>query len=123
LDVSLLLITGGLALLITLARFGGKLIGTQIGARIIHAPKPVRRYLGISLLPQAGVTIGLILHARGQLAGGIENHANASQAMAIIDFFVNAVLASVVINELLTPFLLRFALVRAGEAGNNNPGK
>jgi hypothetical protein len=47
------------------------------------------------------VTIGLILHARGQLAGGIENHANASQAMAVIDFFVNAVLASVVINELL----------------------
>ena len=123
LDVSLLLITGGLALLITLARFGGKLIGTQIGARVMHAPESVRRYLGISLLPQAGVTIGLILHARGQLAGGIENHANASQAMAVIDFFVNAVLASVVINELLTPFLLRFALVRAGEAGNNNPGK
>ena len=88
----------------------------------IHAPKPVRRYLGISLLPQAGVAIGLVLHARGQLGGGIENHANASQAMVVIDYFVNAVLASVVINELLTPFLLRFALVRAGEAGNNNPG-
>ncbi|MBT6155350.1 MAG: cation:proton antiporter [Planctomycetaceae bacterium] len=121
LDVSLLFVAGGLALLITLSRFGGKLIGTQFTARIFRAPKSVRRYLGISLLPQAGVTIGLILHARGQLAGGIENNSNASQELAMIDFFVNAVLASVVINELLTPFLLRSALVRAGEVRNNHP--
>jgi len=69
LDVSLLMITGGLAALLTLARFFGKLAGTQLGARITRAPKVVRRYLGIGLLPQAGVTIGLILHARGQLIG------------------------------------------------------
>ncbi len=121
LNFSLLMIASGLAPLITLARFGGKLVGTQLGTRVIRVPKSVRRYLGISLLPQAGVTIGLILHARGQLAGGIEHHANPSQEMAVIDYFVNAVLASVVINALLAPFLLRFALVRAGEANNNKP--
>ena len=121
LDLSLLVVAGGLAVLITLARFAGKLVGAQAGTRLFGAPKPVRRYLGISLLPQAGVTIGLILHARGQLVAGLENNSSMQPALAVIDYFVNAVLASVVINELITPFLLRFALLRAGETNNNNP--
>ena len=121
LNLSFLIIAGGLAPLITLARFGGKIVGTQIGARIIQTPKSVRRYLGLSLLPQAGVTIGLILHARGQLTGGIEHYPDAVQEMAVIDYFVDAVLASVVINALLAPFLLRFALAHAGETNHTDP--
>ncbi|MDG2222681.1 MAG: cation:proton antiporter [Rubripirellula sp.] len=122
LDLALLTTTGGLAVVITLARFGGKLLGAQIAASLLKAPRTVRRYLGLTLLPQAGVTIGLILHARGQLVVAMGNDENLKAELGYLDFFVNAVLASVVINELITPFLLRFALMQSGDANHQSKG-
>lgn len=123
LDLSLLWVTGGAALVITVARFVGKVLGARVGTTLTKSPPVVRRYLGISLLPQAGVTIGLILHARGELSVGLQDNGATSDAIQFVDYFVNAILASVVINELLTPFLLRFALIKSGEAGNSLSSK
>ncbi|SHJ29541.1 Kef-type K+ transport system, membrane component KefB [Malonomonas rubra DSM 5091] len=95
---------GGLALLIILGRFVGKLLGSRVGARISGAPDCVRNYLGFALLPKAGVTVGLVLAAE-------EIFGPTLQA----EVMINAVLGSVIINELLTPFFVRFALSRAGE--------
>ncbi len=80
--------------LIVLGRFIGKLYGTRLGATISNAPK-------------AGVTVGLILLAKDTF--------NSSPISAIM---VNAVLGSVIVNELIAPPLVRYALTRAGEAGN-----
>jgi Kef-type K+ transport system membrane component KefB len=44
-----------------LARIGGKLLGVWVGARASHANKDVRRWMGLALMPQAGVAIGMAL--------------------------------------------------------------
>lgn len=102
-DWQVLALAGPLALLIVLARFGGKLVGAYCGARMAGALPLVRRYLGCGLLPQAGVTVGLVLMARPWCDP------------PIYQLMLNAVLGSVIINELIAPPLVRYALLRAGE--------
>jgi NhaP-type Na+/H+ or K+/H+ antiporter len=46
-----------------LARIGGKLLGVWAGARASHANKEVQRWMGLALMPQAGVAIGMALLA------------------------------------------------------------
>jgi Kef-type K+ transport system membrane component KefB len=105
LDFGVMMAAGWLALLITLGRLAGKFLGSRLGAQVSHAPQVVKRYLGFALLPTAGVTVGLVLEAKG-IFGSTQ----------ISEVMVNAVLGSVIINELLTPFFVRFSLIKAGEA-------
>lgn len=93
-----------LALLIVLTRCVGKYMGTRIGATISHAPDTVKNYLGLALLPKAGVTVGLVLLAE-----------RAFPAFGAI--LVNAVIASVIINELIAPPLVKYAIFKAKESG------
>lgn len=104
LDLRVIETAGWLALVITFGRFAGKLLGTHFGAQISHAQKAVKKYLGFALLPTAGVTVGLDLDAKNLLG-----------ETQLTEVLVSAVLGSVIINELLTPFLVRFSLVKAGE--------
>ena len=101
-DASVMRTAGILALLIVATRFTGKYLGTRIGATISHAPDVIKKYLGLALLPKAGVTLGLALLAE-----------RAFPAFGNIIF--NGVLASVIINELVAPPLAKYAIVKAGE--------
>jgi len=103
-DLSVLKVAGVLALLIVLARCLGKYTGARTGARISHAPDTIQKYLGLALLPKAGVTMGLILLA-------------ALQFPTFGSLMLNAVLASTIINELAAPPLTKYAIFKAGEAG------
>jgi Kef-type K+ transport system membrane component KefB len=102
-DLSMLKIAGLLALSIVAARYTGKYAGTWIGGTISHAPEAVRRYLGLALLPQAGVAVGLVLLAEKTFP-------------AFGSVMLAAVLTSVIVNELITPPLTKYALFKAGEA-------
>jgi len=104
-DLGVIKAAGILALLIVLGRFSGKYLGVRVGATISHASGTVKKYLGLALLPKAGVTIGLALLAK-----------SAFPAFGAI--MMNAVLASVIINELLAPPLVKYAIFKAGEAGS-----
>ncbi|MCK4418988.1 cation:proton antiporter [Candidatus Aerophobetes bacterium] len=104
-DLGVVKTAGILALLIVIGRFSGKFVGAKMGAAISQAPVVVRRYLGLGLLPKAGVTIGLILLAQQN-----------STFTIIGPIMVNAILASVIINELIAPPLTKYALFKAGEA-------
>jgi len=103
-DLEVLQSAGLLAVVIVLSRCAGKFVGARAGATISHAPDTVRKYLGFALLPKAGVTVGLVLLAQ-----------RAFPVMG--DIMVNAVLASVIINELVAPPLSRYAICKSGEAG------
>ena len=102
-DLSVMKLAGILALLIVITRCLGKYTGVRVGAGISHAPDNVKKYLGLALLPKAGVTVGLVL-------------------LASIEFptfgvvMLNAVLASTIINELIAPPLSRYAIFKSGEA-------
>ncbi len=102
-DLSVLKAAVILALLIVLTRYTGKYVGARTGARISHAPDAVRKYLGFALLPQAGVAIGLVLLAEQSFP-------------TFGDIMLNGILASVIINEIVTPPLTKYAIFKAGEA-------
>jgi Kef-type K+ transport system membrane component KefB len=102
-DVALVWRMGALGVIYVLARTAGKSLGAWWGARRLSMPDTVRRHLGFALFAQADLAIGLTL---------VINRSFAEFAPAI----GVAVLAAVVVYEMLGPIGVRFALVRAGEA-------
>lgn len=105
-DISVFSTAAFIGIALMLGRFTGKLSGTIVGARISHAPPVIRKYLGLTLLPKAGLSLGLIFLARPFLAA------------ETYEVLLNAMLASVIINELIAPPMVKWALSRAGEIGS-----
>ena len=70
---------------------------------VVHSPEPVRKYLGITLLPQAGVALGMCATAY-RVLGGTDG-----------TLVRNIVLFSVLVYELVGPSLTKWALTRAGD--------
>ncbi len=103
-----ILILGGAYILF---RAAGKYSGVYLGCLAGRVRGPVRRYLGLCMLPQAGVAIGLVLMIQ---ASPLASHLPPDQVL-IIDNMVNIILLSVFINELIGPPLSRFGLVRGNE--------
>lgn len=106
LDLSLLASGGTLAVLIVVGRMGGKFFGSALGATLSGALPQVRKYLGLGLLPKAGVTVGLALL--------VEKDPRMAE---VAEVFINGILASTIINQLISPPLVKLALVKSGEAG------
>ncbi len=102
LDVTALPAVGLLGLLYILFRSAGKYFGARLGATLVHSPANIRKYLGVTLLPQAGVAIGMAQLALTQLP----EYGKQIQAVA---------LAATLIYELVGPALTKMALVKAGE--------
>jgi Kef-type K+ transport system membrane component KefB/CBS domain-containing protein len=93
---------GLLGICYVLARTTGKWLGAHYGARLGRFGERERQYVGMTLLAQAGVAIGLAASlARSWPAGG--------------HLIETIVLGSVVVFELIGPLAVRFGLVRAGE--------
>ena len=86
-----------------LIRSAGKYIGAMISSRAMKCSEDVRRYLGITLLPQAGVALGMVVTASKGLP-----EAEGSLVR-------NTILFSVLIYELVGPMLTKWALTQAGE--------
>ena len=102
LDLSILKSVGLIGIGYIISRSIGKIFGGYIGARIINSPPAVQKYLGITLLPQAGVAIGLSLVAQSALP---EFGASIR----------TVVLFATLIYELVGPVLTKLALIGAGE--------
>jgi mannitol/fructose-specific phosphotransferase system IIA component (Ntr-type) len=103
-------LAGLLALIYFLGRFVGKLAAATFAMRLAQSTPTVRRNLGIALIPQAGVAVGLVL---------IIQEDPAFQEVAGV--FSAIVLSVVIVNEIVGPILTRLALVRSGEAGRDRP--
>ena len=87
-----------------LVRAIGKYIGAGLSSTMMQCDANVRKYLGITLFPQAGVALGMVISA--QTLG--------DEAGALIR---NVILFSVLIYELVGPSMTRWALDKAGEIG------
>ena len=83
-----------------LARSAGKYFGARWSCQVIHEPKPIVDHLGITLLPQAGVALGM-----AQTAASLSDGALAR----------NVILFSVLVYELVGPTLTKRSLLAVGE--------
>ena len=81
-----------------LVRILGKYVGAWLGCRLVKKDKLVRNYLGLALIPQAGVAIGLAALGARTLGGTM-----GSDLQTII-------LASSVLYELIGPGCAKLAL-------------
>ena len=110
LNLALALSAFAMAMALTLSRFAGKYAGTLLGGRIAGTDRGLTRNLGLALLPAAGVMVSLTLNARDVLDGRMGYYG---------DLMVTIVIGATVINELLTPFFVRYAIKRQKAAAND----
>ena len=92
----------GVGVVYILFRSLGKYVGAYTSCKATGCDEKVTKYLGVTLLPQAGVALGMCVTA-GQLGHGDG---------AIVR---NIILFSVLIYELVGPALTKIALTKAGD--------
>ena len=83
-----------------IARSAGKYFGANLSCRLTKEPKPIVDHLGITLLPQAGVALGMALTAANLPDGALAR---------------NVVLFAVLVYELVGPSLTKRSLLAVGE--------
>jgi Kef-type K+ transport system membrane component KefB len=87
-----------------LARILGKVSGSYLGGVLSQASLAIRKYLGLILVPQAGIAIGLTL----LITAG-------SSYFEFKSIILNVTLIAVAFNEIVGPLLTKFALYQARE--------
>ena len=104
-ELDLTILTNPMVLLIgvvyIVARSAGKISGSFLSCRATSCSPAIQKYLGITLLPQAGVALGMCVTARQLGAEG--------------DLIRNITLFAILIYELVGPLLTKMALQAAGE--------
>jgi Kef-type K+ transport system membrane component KefB/CBS domain-containing protein len=102
LHVEALASAGVLGALFVAARAAGKVYGSRIGLRLARRTEELPAGLGVGLLCQAGVALGLVAALESALPEATEG-------------LRSVVVASVVVFELLGPWLVRRTVIASGE--------
>ena len=105
-------LVGGVSLVVIgicyfVVRILGKYIGAFVGSAIVKKDKKVRNYLGLALIPQAGVAIGLAALGARTLGGEMGDNLNT------------IILASSVLYELIGPACAKLSLYLSKSYSNN----
>lgn len=90
-----------IGLIYILARSAGKYSGAYISSKSVKCEPNIVKYLGITLLPQAGVALGMAIKAEQLGSEGV--------------IVANITLFAVLIYELIGPLLTKISLLKAGE--------
>jgi Kef-type K+ transport system membrane component KefB len=101
-DIRSLWAVGGVGAVYIATRCAGKYLGVWVSARLTGEPQAVRRWLGMTLIAQAGAAIGLVQVATDRdpdLGGRLQT----------------IIVGTVVFFEVLGPILTRTAVIHAGE--------
>lgn len=93
---------GAVGIVYFLVRILGKCTGSAAGAAVIHASPEIRRYFGLALIPQAGVSIGLAALGQRMLP------AESGQLLSTI------ILSSGLLYEMVGPACAKLAIKRSG---------
>ena len=91
-----------IGLIYIIARSAGKYFGAAISAKLTDCDESITKYLGITLLPQAGVALGMA--AQAMTFGG-----ETGTVVRTITLF------AVLVYEIVGPFLTKIALTKAGD--------
>ncbi len=109
LDLAVIPAVGLLGVLYLLFRSAGKYFGALLGATVVKEEPNVKKYLGVALLPQAGVAIGM-----SQIVVA-EFDAYGAQIRAVV-------LCATLVYELVGPLLTKIVLTKAGEIEKGHKG-
>ncbi len=104
LDLAVIPQVGLVGIVYLVCRSIGKYAGSYGSALLMKTDKNVRNYLGITLLPQAGVAIGM-----ATIVANTEGFDEVAKSV------VTVVLCATLIYELIGPVLTKWALAKAGE--------
>ena len=102
LNVAVLPSLGLLGVVYIITRVVGKYFGAYIGCTISKTSHKIRKYLGLSLIPQAGVAIGIAQLVVKELP----EYGASIQAV---------ILCATLIYELVGPVVTKYSLIKAGE--------
>lgn len=109
LDLFANLVIVGIGVTYIIFRSAGKIVGASLSSKMMKCPDEITKYLGITLLPQAGVALGMSVIAK-QLLPGAEG-----------ELIRNLSLFSVLIYELAGPLMTKIALTKAGNIDPKPP--
>ena len=93
-----------------LCRISGKIIGARIGCQLSNAEQKTKSWIGVALLPQAGVSIGMALVA-------------ASRFPEHQQILLSIIMGSTIFFELIGPLLTKIAIQRAHSNSFNQTPK
>jgi Kef-type K+ transport system membrane component KefB len=108
LDLTVIPIVGAVGIIYLIARSAGKYFGAYLGSVIVKEDKSIRNYLGLALLPQAGVAIGMAKISSEALPK------YSAQILAVV-------LCATLFYELVGPGITKFALKKAGDIQSETP--
>ncbi len=97
------LLVVGIALIYIISRVIGKWSGAALSSKITNCSKNVQKYLGFTLVPQAGVALGLASKAEFALSNEIGT------------LIYTIIIVSTIIYELTGPLITKWALSKAHE--------
>ncbi len=92
-----------------LIRIAGKYLGAYLGCVLSKTSKAIRNYLGLALIPQAGVAIGLAFLGKRMLPDDLGN------------MLLTIILSSSVLYELIGPASAKIALIYSGAIKSDVP--
>lgn len=106
LQFDVVIAAGLVGIVYIIGRVMGKFSGAYIGASVVKSGPNVKKYLGIGLLPQSGVAIGLSIATFNTVS---------TVDVAAASVIQNVILAAVLIFALTGPVLVKLAYFKAGE--------
>lgn len=101
-QISALASIGIIGILYVVLRVIGKMVGSWLGGVLTHQEAKINKYLGPTLMPQAGVALGLVVVA----ATAVPQYADQIRTI---------ILCSTFIYSIIGPIAAKLALQKAGE--------
>jgi Kef-type K+ transport system membrane component KefB len=109
---------GILGILYVFGRSAGLIGGAKIGAIIGRADTNIRKYIGLGILSQAGVAIGLSLIVKHEFSElGAVGADGVTSGAHLGSMVITTITATCIFFEIVGPILTKYALGKAGEIG------
>ncbi len=108
---------GIIGLVYIIGRSGGLIGGARLGAIFGHVDEKIKKYVGLGILSQAGVAIGLALIVNAEFAGLGAEIDGMSHGSLIGTKVITTITATCIVFEIIGPILAKYALGKAGELG------
>jgi hypothetical protein len=99
----------GIIIVYIVYRILGKISGALVAGKSMKAPKSIQKYLGYTLLSQAGVALGLAILVNNELA----QYSRVAQIGALV---ITIITLTTIFFEIIGPLGVKYALNKSGES-------